>query len=234
MLETIDTILKTQRKSFSREKTYNWAVIVILGFMVREDTLGITSIVRALYLSPAVYENMLHFFHSDGWNLQRFYQIWWSVVYTHSPVILHNGKLVVLGDHTDVSKDGRKMPGVRRMKQTSETSSKPNFYRGHKWGFISLLVGTKEKISSIPLSGEIHQKTEVVGITEDKRPITERIVSMAIAAANHLELPVYLVLDRFFAVKTVFNLAYNNVSCYTVLILTLAKSSYVAYEPPIP
>ena len=232
MLETIDTILKTQRKSFSREKTFNWAVIVILGFMVREDTLGVTSIIRSLYLSPGTYENMIHFFHSDGWCLQRFYQVWWSAVYTHSPVILQNGRLVVLGDHTDVSKDGRKMPCVRRMKQSSETSSKPNFYRGHKWGFISLLLGTTEKISSIPLSGEMHQKAEVVGIAEDKSPITERIVAMAIAAANHFEISVYLILDRFFAVKTVFNLAYNNVSCYAVLILTLAKSSYVAYEKP--
>ena len=74
MLRTINDILLPFRDSFTRERTFYWAIITILGFMVREDSLGVTSIIRALYLSPSAYENLLHFFHSNAWNLLRYYE----------------------------------------------------------------------------------------------------------------------------------------------------------------
>ena len=36
------------RPAFSRKATYFWFVVICVGFIVRDDTLGVTSIVRAL------------------------------------------------------------------------------------------------------------------------------------------------------------------------------------------
>ena len=51
-----------------------------------------------------------------------------------------NFRIVLLGDHTNQPKEGRCMPGVVTLSQNSETSSKPGFFRGHNWGFISVLI----------------------------------------------------------------------------------------------
>ena len=50
------------------------------------------------------------------------------------------GRAVLLGDHTCVAKDGRKMPCVVSMHQHSETQSKPSYFRGHFWGAIGMLI----------------------------------------------------------------------------------------------
>ena len=39
-------------------------------------------------------------------------------------------RAVLLGDHTSVVKDGRKMSGVVSMHEESETQSKPAYFRG--------------------------------------------------------------------------------------------------------
>ncbi len=232
MLEIINTTLLPLRACFTRTSTFNWMVITVLGFIVREDTLGVTSIIRALLLPSQCYTNLINFFHSEGWIYSKFYEVWWKTVLQKDIIQTYNDKLVILGDHTNVSKDGRQMPAVRAVKQDSETSSKPSFFRGHRWGFISLLIGNSEKEASIPLLGEIHQKVEVVGVKENKLPITERIVTMAQRFSNHVQQDTLLILDRFFSVKSVFNTAYENTTSFNVTILTLAKKSYVAYRKP--
>ena len=42
------SLLTALRPAFSRKATYCWFVVVFVGFIVRYDTLGVTSIVRAL------------------------------------------------------------------------------------------------------------------------------------------------------------------------------------------
>ncbi len=218
------------RSYFTYKRTYHWAVIVILGFMIREEMLGVTSIIRTLYLSSHRYELLLNFFHSTGWTRARLSEFWWDTVYTYAPLQRCNGKVILLGDHTTVPKEGRKIPMNRRVRETSETSSKPSVCRGHKWGFIGALMGNEHNTSSIPLTGELHQKAEVVGVTDCQRPITVRIVDMALTTVNHIRSNSYLILDRYFCVKTVFNAVYTHAGKYRVDILTPAKKSYVAYK----
>jgi len=62
MIEFIDEILTHFKPCFSRNTTYQWFVVVIIGFMLRSDTLGVTSIIRDLAIAPRLYETMLHFF----------------------------------------------------------------------------------------------------------------------------------------------------------------------------
>jgi len=59
------------RPAFSRQATHVWFVIVFVGFLVRNDTLGVNSIIRALSIAPESYNCLLHFFHSTAWSVER-------------------------------------------------------------------------------------------------------------------------------------------------------------------
>ena len=78
MLKELEAILISMRPAFSRKATYLWFVIVFIGFAVRTDTLGVSSIVRALFLAPAHYPSLLHFFHSTAWTAEGLMSIWWQ------------------------------------------------------------------------------------------------------------------------------------------------------------
>ena len=50
------------RGCFNREITFHWFVVIVVGFMLRCDHAGITSIIRTLGLEPGGYEALVHFF----------------------------------------------------------------------------------------------------------------------------------------------------------------------------
>jgi hypothetical protein len=62
MFEFINTVLVSFRGCFNRKATFHCFVIIILGFMVRCDYAGISSIIRTLALRPVKYESLVHFF----------------------------------------------------------------------------------------------------------------------------------------------------------------------------
>jgi len=228
------------RPAFSRGATYHWFCIFIVGLMVRQDHLGVGSIVRWLDLRPRCYERLLHFFHSAAWSLPTFLRHWWSWLSTTGQFVEVNGRNVLLGDHTKQVKDGRCMPGVRTLHQDSETSSKPSFFRGHHLGFIAVLVGTATDLFATPLWGQIHQgradRGEQTPHDNKDSPMTARLVQMAFDAATHLGRPVYLVLDAFFANATSFRFteAASFVATRAPLlhIVTRMKKNAVAFELP--
>jgi hypothetical protein len=49
-----------------------------------------------------------------------------------------NGQLVYVGDGIKVSKEGRKMPGVKRLQQESANVSKPEWIRGHYFSALGI------------------------------------------------------------------------------------------------
>jgi len=132
--------------------------------------------------------------------------------------------IVLIGDHTKMPKDGRRMPEVNTLRQDSETSSKPTFFRGHDWAFISVLVNTGKKFFATPLWGEIHKDS----LQFSK---TTRIVAIAGRIAQVMENRAYLILDAFFAVGPVFKVAAQQEGF--LHILTRAKKNVVAYLIPL-
>jgi len=78
MTKEIATILVCMRPAFSRKATYLWFVIIFVGFILRTDNYGVSSIVRALSLSSSHYPSLLHFFHSTAWNVEGLMSIWWG------------------------------------------------------------------------------------------------------------------------------------------------------------
>ena len=82
---------------------------------------------------------------------------------SHAPLVEVAGRLVLLSDHTHVGKDGGRMPGVVSLRETSETQSKPDYFRGQCWGAVGLLVGTLSACFCLPLSLQIHQGFQHLG-----------------------------------------------------------------------
>jgi len=223
MIVYLEQLLGAMRPAFTRRATFLWFVIVFVGFLLRIDTFGVSSVVRALYLAPYCYPSLIHFFHSSAFSLDTLIQRWQKWLIKEKFVYRVGNRIVMLGDHTKKPKDGRRMPEVTTLHQDSETSSKPSFFRGHHWGCISMLLRAKNKFFAAPLWAEIHRD-----YLSDSR--ATRIVKVAGRLALSMEESAYLVLDAFFAVGSVFLAAaqYGD----SLHILTRAKKNVVAYQPP--
>lgn len=124
MIVFLDKVLMSFRSCFSRNHAFNWFVIAIMGFIVREDSLRITSIIRELNLDPKFYVTFLHFFRSSAWNLEKLTMQWIKLVTESVEIQKVDGLNIPIADGVKQSKEGRKMPGVKKLHQESENSSK--------------------------------------------------------------------------------------------------------------
>lgn len=183
------------------------------------------------------------FFRSAAYCYTALLQSWQRWVLGQQVEVQVNGRCVLLGDHTHVVKDGGRMPGVVSLRETSETQSKPSYFRGQCWGALGVLVGALSGCFCLPLHLQIHLGFRHLGVAEaaenDAQPsLAERLVQMALAFAIGHDRAVLLVLDAFFSTAGVFRLA-RSVSCLAlrqpyVQILVRAKKNYVAYFPAEP
>lgn len=224
MIDYLEKLLSALRPAFSRQATFVWFVIACAGFVMRSDTYGVSSIIRALCLSPLCYPCLLHFFHSSAWSPETLRTYWWQWLIRQNVEHLVNGRIVLTGDHTKNVKDGRRIPHVETLHQDSETSSKPTYFRGHHWGCLGLLTAAGKKFWSTPLWTEIHHDD-----LPDKR--STRIVIMALSIIRSLQKRSYLLLDAFFAVGPVFSII-RNCGNDDLHIVTRAKKNVTAYMPP--
>lgn len=62
--------------AFAWEAAFAWFVAVIAGLVLRTADFGVTSMVRALVLSPACYNSLLNFFRSSAWRTAPLAQRW--------------------------------------------------------------------------------------------------------------------------------------------------------------
>jgi len=182
--------------------------MVILGFLGATEIVGITSFCRFWGLGESAYHTFLHFFRSQAWSLAMLVCQWSTFVLSQNKTVMVEGRAVLLGDHTYVPKDGRRMPGVVTLHQDSETQSKPFYFRGHCWGAISLLVGSLAQPFGLPLALSIHQGLIHIGqenkAKENVETLGTRIVQMALDFATRHNLPCILALDAFFSKRRCF------------------------------
>ena len=155
MIKFIDEILNEFRDSFSRKKTFEWFVIVIIGIIIKNDGIGITSIIRELYIDPHHYECLMNFFRSDAWTLERIRRTWAGIIKNSSLILKLDGYSILIGDGIKIPKESKKSPGVKKHHQDSENSTKAKYMFGHHFGVISVLCGFVDKQFSIPLSSII-------------------------------------------------------------------------------
>ena len=194
------------------------------GITVRVDTLGVTSIVRALNLRPKLYHRLLAHFHSTGVKLDRLAALWAQVVLGlfPSPVRV-NGRLVLVGDGIKIAKRGKKMPAVKLLHQQSESNTKPEYIMGHSLQAVGLLVHAAQSVFSVPLAARIHEG--LVWSNRDKRTLLDKMLRLLDILA--LTVPCYFVADAYYAagkiVSGLIKKGYHLVS--------RVKSNAVAYVP---
>jgi len=201
MIEFIDTVLKQFKNIFSRTRSFNWFVITIIGLMLCNDGIGVTSIIRELCLNPKYYESLLHFFRSRAWNIEEVTKRWTSIVKENAPISNVNGMSILIGDGVKQAKEGKKMPGVKKLHQESENSSKAKYIFGHLFGVVSVLIGKAEKQFALPLTATIQDGVNVIRKYNDDKSVSQSHVVQVINQAGNIAKQLgscIVLLDRYF------------------------------------
>lgn len=238
MFDYLERIVRAFKGCFSRREAYSWFVLLVIGFMFRDDTLGVTSVIRALVLDPGCYEPMLHFFYSRAWTLDSLRKKWFSVVASSGFVQRVGGRYILAGDGVKASKEAFHMPGVKKLYQESEDSSKGEYIFGHMFGAVGAIVARGREAFCVPLRMSIQEGlTEAASWEGSDIPSESHVQQMVrngFQVADEIG-PSTLVLDRLFLTTQAVGLLgeLNARRGGNVLeIVTKAKRSCVAYEKP--
>ena len=237
MLNFIDKILSSFESCFSRKAAFRWFVILTAGLMLRSDKLGVTSVIRDLALKPDCYLSMLHFFRASSWSLDRIRQCWFQTVLRFFPLYQENGFHVLVGDGVKQSKEGRRIPGVKKLCQESETSAKPQFIHGHMFGGLGILAGSIRSMSCVPLNIRLHDGLQdTCGWESSTVSGASHVVQMvedAYLAAETFGNSI-LLLDRYFLSVPALKRLQELTGGETVRmeIVTKAKCNCTAFEKP--
>ncbi len=235
MWNRIEEILEGFRKEFSNKSAYRWLIVLVIGIMVRTDKLGVTSVIRDLALRAESYESMIRFFRASSWRLFSLQTAWLRIVSRQAPLWRHQGRVVLIGDGVKQAKEGRKMPGVKRLKQESETQSKASYIYGHFWGCVGILVGTAEKLACLPLLLRLHDGLRETADWDESEETgashITRLVCQACQCAAPFG-PTLLLLDRLYPSAEALRVlnAWNATHSARVDIVSRLKSNAVAWK----
>ncbi len=241
MFRFIEQILDGFRPCFSRRAAFRWFVVVIVGLMLRSDRLGVTSIIRDLALDPSGYESLIHFFRSTAWDAGKIRDKWYRILVSKAPLLRIHGRVVLIGDGVKQSKEGYFIPGVKKMVQESEDSSKPQYIFGHMFGAVGVLAGTLERHFCLPLKINIQEGLRSASLWDNSGISPEsHIIQMIESAFETADVfgRSILLLDRYFLTTSALrkqaelNAVYGSPDHVTIV--TKAKSNYVAYRKPAP
>ncbi len=240
MLRFIEENLLAFRSCFSRSSTHKWFMVIVISLMIRVDSLGVTSFIRALSLNPTRYETMLHFFRSTAFKTNDLRKKWWKVISGSAPFIRMNGRILLLGDGTKVCKEARFMPAVKKLYQESENSAKPQYIYGHMFGGIGAVVGNDDNAFCLPLDLSIQDGLRATASWDNANADSaeSHVVQMVRRCREITKVlgSAYFVLDRYFlTVPAIRELsAQNTDSSIRIDIITRAKNNCIAFEKPIP
>jgi hypothetical protein len=215
------------RSACARTRTFLWMALCLAGIATRKDLQGVTSIVRALGLAPACYDRLLDLVHSPALDLNKLTRAWCGLVFRAHPGILRvNGRPVLVGDGIKVAKAGRKMPGVKKLHQQSESNTKPEYIFGHSCQAIAVLTQALSSVFALPLVCRIHEG--VVFSNRDQRTLLDKMILLIDSLG--LKEPFYFVADAYYATGNIVRglLAHGN------HLVTRVKSNSVAFFPATP
>ena len=114
-----------------------------------------TAYLNAVGLTQHYYTQALHWFHSKAWSVPKLSLPWHEWLVTHPKVHRLKGQPVYVGDGIKVSKEGKKMPAVKKLHQESENVTKPEWIRGHYFGAITLLLEAGSCSFAVPVTFEL-------------------------------------------------------------------------------
>jgi len=216
-------IILQLRVACSRNRTFLWMVVVLIGMTIREDILGVTSIVRTFGLQTKYYSNLLLLFRSKAIKLDKLTEIWADIVIKYFPILIVNNRLVLIADGIKIAKSGKKMPSVKKLHQESESNTKPSFILGHYCEAISILCGFKGKFFSVPIISRIHQGIKFTN--RDKRTLLDKLCILL--QELYITVPFYVVADAYYCSKKIIKYVLEEGNH----LITRVRSNAVAYRP---
>jgi hypothetical protein len=178
-------------------------VLVLVGFSIRPECAGVTSFIRAVFLEPSLYKGFLHFFnYSTSLDLTYLTQLWYGMVHHLFPVLQVNGYYVFVADGLKVAKEGKKMPGVKKLHQSSENNSKASYIMGHSFQALALLVRTASgHVAAVPLVSRIHEG--LVWFPGDHRSLLDKLAALFLETVSSSSRLALLVADAYYASRKV-------------------------------
>ena len=180
LYERIEQLIVTFRPVFSREATFHWFVLLLWGALLTTQPPAVTSYLNALGLSAEYYGHALHWFHSSGYEMDRVCRRWGQWLSNQPYGYRLKGHRVYVGDGIKVSKEGRKMPGVKGLHQESENISKPEWIRGHYFSALGLLIGLDSALFVSLIALKLHDG--IVATTEEAElRLTEKMAELCVA-----------------------------------------------------
>ncbi|MDD3953648.1 MAG: transposase [Lentisphaeria bacterium] len=219
--------VQSLRPACSRQRTFYWLVIILAGYSLRPDMVGVSSIMRALPLSDWCYDRLLDFFHSPACSLSAMTQCWATWLCAHLPGLIRiNHRLVLVVDGVKIGKEGRKMPARKLLHQESASNTKAAFIMGHSCQAISLLAGATANPLAVLITARIHEG--LIASNRDKRTLMDKLLDCLIRLC--LLGPSYVVADSFYACgKLAAQLMANNHH-----LISRVRTNAVAFAPPPP
>jgi hypothetical protein len=130
------------------------------------------------------------------------------------------------GDGIKVAKAGRKMPGVKKLHQQSESNTKPEYIFGHSCQAVAVLTQALSSVFALPLACRIHEGT--VFSNRDHRTLLDKMILLIDSLG--IQEPFYFVADAYYATGNIVRglLAHGN------HLVTRVKSNSVAFFPATP
>ena len=230
-------ILNIFRGQFSRKAAFIWFTVAVFGFLLRFDNYGVTSFIRWLGMTPDCYPLLLNFFHASSWSHGRLMMQWMHWCIFSFSVVRINGRILCLGDGIKIPKEAKKQPGLKRLHNESQNSTKPEKFIGRHFGCLAFVAEKIGKCFGVLQVAEIHEGVDELrklsGEKTEEKTLVTRMVTLAIIVAVSQNIPLYLCLDAFFATGPAFALAALHLTADGqpwVHLITKAKSNYVAYS----
>jgi hypothetical protein len=175
------------------------------------------------------YTELLKFFRSSSFDIDGLYRKLITVFLKILPPKTIDGKVILVGDHIKISKEGRRMPAIKKLHQESRDAGKEAFIEGHLFGFISMIIPGFNR--SIPVMAGIQESKSKTG----GESLVEQMVRQAGKAAEMMGKPAVLLLDAYFFSKTTLSTAAQYVGKNGQALLDVivrAKQIAVAYLEP--
>ena len=211
--------------SCSRKRTFLYLVLVLVGFSTRWDNAGVTSFIRAVSLEPMLYRGMLHFFnYSEGLNLALLTRLWIQLVHRMLPALQVGEYTVYVADGLKAAKEGKKMPAVKKLHQSSANNSKAAYIMGHSFQAIALLVRT----AGGQVAARIHEG--LIWFPGERRSLLDKLVLLFQETMSAVDRKAMLVVDAYYASRKVIEPLLREGH----QLLTRVRSNAVGYQPVPP
>ena len=196
------TAVTALRPACARQRTFLWFLVVLVALSVRADHAGVSSFVRAHWLTASCYDRLLAFFHSSSLDVAKLIRTWTHLAVTRlfaRHLLRCQGRLVLLADGFKAPKEGRHMPGVKSLHQAASGNTKAPFIMGHSCQALALLVQALGQVFAVPLACRIHEG--VVFSNRQRRTLLDKLVGLLWDLG--LSEPFYLVADAYYASRKV-------------------------------